>query len=292
MKIRIILISAALLLVVLLAWRISGIFMPYPWMLWVWWVLIAPYLLAGGILSIAIVLFTILSLGQIRYRIHASIASEKTAYVEVTYLMRLVHFVYAYRDGKQETLTRIAWMQIGDDKPQKKKRKTKAATSATHATHAQKIESTPQPTPAAEQVNKKIDTDANKENNKDIKKDRLGPLKQVKAVLTYPDRKIIMSLCIKCLQKFVKALKPKHIDITGVIGFEDPSTTGIVMGTYEAVVGTLGLRHKVQLLGNYLESALELNIETEGRTRLWRLWWPFLWLYLHKPIRVALRKII
>ena len=129
--------------------------------------------------------------------------------------------------------------------------------------------------------------DASKDES-DPKADKKGIsaiFQQIKAVLTYPDRKIIMNLCFQSLQKFIKALKPKHLDIHGVVGFEDPATTGWFMGAYEAITSTLQLRHKIRLLGSYLEKALDLNIQAQGRTRLGSLIWPFVWLYLQRPVR-------
>ena len=124
------------------------------------------------------------------------------------------------------------------------------------------------------------------------KKDRLKPLKQAKAVLTYPDRKIIMSLCGRFLQKLLRALKPRHLDIHGVIGFDDPCTTGWAMGSYEAIVGVTGLKPHIRILGSYFEKALRLDINTHGRTRLGSIIWPFLWLALQKPVRKLIRKQI
>jgi len=200
-------------------------------------------------------------------------------------------------------------MKLGEEKPRKKKRRPKStgskkdtqAENGLAAYVAQQVDEALGNGKTAEPANRDdtpVEKDkpppgdgANPAPEKE-KKDRLKPLKQVKAALTYPDRKIIMSLCFKCLQKFFKALKPKKLDIYGVIGFDDPCTTGWVMGVYEAAAGVMQLRHKVRLVGSYHEKALDLAIKTEGSTRLWSLIWPFIWLYLHKPIRVVLHKHI
>jgi len=320
MTIRRIFLLVTLVFVALIAWRIAGVFMPHIWIRWLWWVLMSPFLLAGGVLAIVLLLLTILCLGRLRYSVNAKVGDNNTAYVEVSYLMRLVHFVQDYRDGKSESVTKIAGIRLGESKPRKKKRKAKPPKSDKHATtkeyaskeasqaiskvvpvegSSEEAASTPtQLSTTAKPDSKKNDhttkktTTPESEKLEKEKKDRLKPLKQAKAVLTYPDRKIIMNLCLRFIKKLLKALKPKHLDIHGVVGFDDPCTTGWAMGAYEAAVGVTGLRHKVRILGNYLEKALELNIEANGRTRLWSLIWPFVWLYLHKPIRVVLHQYI
>jgi len=308
MTIRIkILLYVALAIFVLVAARVAGLFLPPVAALWLWRVILVPYVLAGGITALVLLLTIVLCLGRIRYHVDANLADGKTAYIEVSYLMRLVHFVLVYRDGKLDNSMRIAWMRLGEDKPNKKRRKAKNA-GTTNDTPGEKNIATntiASDTGKSDYINKDNDhvykatkdseptqdNNANPELEKE-KKDRLKPLKQAKAVLTYPDRKIIMGLCFKCLQKFIRALKPKRLDISGVIGFDDPCTTGWAMGAYEAAAGVMQLRHKVRLVGNYCEKALDLIIQVEGRTRVWGLLWPFIWLYLHKPIRVVLHQYI
>lgn len=301
--VRKLLLSAVIWLAALVVWRVAAIFVPYIWVRWIWWVLISPYIPVGGIISILLLMLTILCLGRIRYRIDACISDEKTVYVEVSYLMRLIHFVLEYREEKLDANLRIAGMRLGGEKSRKKKRKinvSKKEAKSKSGNIAAKQEESTGDTGTTDYATKDAAHTASAakisppepEEEENEKKDRLKPLKQAKAVLTHPDRKIIMRLCLKCLQKFMKALKPKHLDIHGVIGFDDPSVTGQVMGAYEAAMGVMGLRHKVRILGNYFEKALELNIEAEGRTRLWGLIWPLIWLYLRKPIRVILHKYL
>ena len=115
---------------------------------------------------------------------------------------------------------------------------------------------------------------------------------KAKAIWNYPARPQITTLTLQALKKFFRALKPKRFQIRGVIGTDDPATTAYVMGAYEAAMGILQLHQNIKLYGNYHEKALELNIEAKGRTRLGRLLWPFLWLYLKKPVRTVIHKYL
>jgi len=302
MTVRKVLLYITLAVLVLVAGRVLVIFLPPTVGLWFWRVLLVPYVLVGGLIALVILLLTVFLLGKIRYSIDASIGEEKTANIEVTYLMRLVHFVLTYSGGKLDNRVRIAWLKPGadTDKPAKKKRKSAGPTATGDATIAAADLTTDEIVKGADKAAKKtakatVDVAEDATGDKGTateKKDRFKTLKQVKAVLTYPERKIIMALVFKSLQKFFKALKPKHLDIYGVVGFDDPATTGWAMGAYETAVGLLQLRHKIRLWGSYHEKRLELTIQARGRTRVWGLIWPFIWLYLHKPIRVVIHKHI
>ena len=282
MTIRKLVLGVAIALTCLAAGRIAGLFLPPVVALWLWRVLLAPFVLVGAVVALLLLVTTVLCLGRIRYLVDAAIAQEKTALVEIRYLMGLVHFVLTYENGETHTRTRIAWMKLGQEKPQKKKKKKKRKNPAPKES-----------TLPAESPPDTVKTSAPNEPSEDPpEKEKSNPLKQAKAILTYPDRKIIIALCFQCLQKFVRALKPKRLDIHGIVGFDDPATTGWFMGAYEAAVAIMQLRHKVRLLGNYMEKALELNIQAQGRTRVWGLIWPFVWLYLHKPIRVVIHEHI
>jgi len=114
--------------------------------------------------------------------------------------------------------------------------------------------------------------------------------KQVRATLTEIDVKTIIGLVFQCLYKFIKAIKPKRLDISGIVGFDDPAATGWFMGAYEAAAGVTRLRPHIRLLGSYHEKALRLDIQAHGRFRLGRLFTPFIWLYLKKPIRTLIHK--
>ncbi|MCL2398093.1 MAG: hypothetical protein FWC93_08525 [Defluviitaleaceae bacterium] len=115
---------------------------------------------------------------------------------------------------------------------------------------------------------------------------------KAKAIWNYPARPQIITLTLQALKKFFRALKPKRFQIHGVIGTDDPATTAYVMGAYEAAMGILQLHQHIKLYGNYHEKALELDIQAKGRARLGRLLWPFLWLYLKKPVRTVIHKYL
>jgi len=271
------------------------------------------------VLLLLIILF-ILCLGRVKYNVEAQVGDDNSAHVEIRYFMRLIRVAISYAGGETQVRGRIAWVRIGEDKPKKKKKlrrrksqkkrraeaidisidsdkftslsdvidyaKSERAKSKPDAEDDEAVDSTK--TSVETKTSTSSDSSASQEKSPDPEadeKDSPSLLKQVKAVLTYPDLKTIIGLAFQCLHKFVKALKPKRLDISGVVGFDDPAATGWFMGAYEAATGVTGLRPYIRLLGSYHEKALRLDIVTYGRFRLGRLFTPFIWLYLKKPIR-------
>jgi len=252
------------------------------------WILLG--IIASPLILLVIIIFLILCLGRIKYIVDAKVGDENSAYVNITYFMGLVRYVVTYAKGKTETKGSIAWVKLGKTPPPKAKSK-KAAQSLSPSTP--KVISTkpskPPPEPSEPKKEPKKEKKIKKEKEK---KDGPGIFGQVKAALTYPNLKTIISLSFQCLHKFVKALKPRHFHVSGVVGLDDPAETAWLMGSYEAAAGVTGLRKHIDLLGSYHEKALHLNIEAKGRTSLGRLLWPFLWLYLKKPVRELIHKNI
>ena len=261
------------------------------------------------LLVLAIILLLVCCLGQIRYRVNAQVGDENTAHVEVSYFMWLIRFAFSYVGGEAKTRGRIAWVRIGEDRRQRKNRRRNKKTMKAEKARSEKKAD------AADAISihkdKGIPSQARNDDaiRQDIpppkiptpipdpvpepdpeEKDSPGFIKQAKEILTYPDLKIIIGLGLRFLKKYINALKPKRLDISGVVGFDDPATTGWAMGAYEAAAGITGLRPHVRLLGSYHEKALRLDIKAHGRTRLGRLIWPFIWLYLQKPIRRLIHK--
>jgi len=296
--------------------------------LWViLWILLWILIVAGALIGLVLLIVLILLLGRIKYKINAHIGGDTSVYVNVSYLMRLVRFVVTYKDGEYKNKGRIAWIRIGEDKPKKDEKaadkepkkpaamllndytesNTRSTTRNYTTAPVKEEEKTPHPessvvtdmhkeTPSQEKevTQKPSDppaADPSPDDNPSTSNSPTSILAHLRALLTYPDLKIIIGLCLRGIQKLLHALKPKHLDIYGVVGFDDPAVTGWFMGAYEAAAGTMGLRHKIRLAGSYHEKALRLDIDAKGRIRLIRLIWPLIWLYMKKPIRTLINKL-
>jgi len=293
-------------------------------------------IIALPIILLLLIIFFVLCLGRVKYNVDAQVGDEKTARVEISYFLRLVKLIIIYAEGKTETRGRIAWVRIGEHKPQKEKPRKKkrhkknrkkpksidikdkdfasigdvidyAKAEMNSTDHVRKDKDNKIATTNTEQEAESdcvkrthathfpIEKPSSPEEEPAQEEEKSGPsfiekAKQIRTTLTEIDVKTIIGLVFQCLHKFVKAIKPKRLDISGVVGFDDPAATGWFMGAYEAAAGVTGLRPHIRLLGSYHEKALRLDIQARGRFRLGRLFTPFVWLYLKKPIRTLIHK--
>ena len=264
-------------------------------------------LIALPIVLLLLVIFLILCLGKIRYRVDAEVGNENAIHVEVSYFRYLVRYAFSYVDGEMKSHGRIVWKRIGEEPESKLEPEPERESEPIEYKSAEPINpsgstisiKTETPTtkteaPPNKEIEKPIKQEEKKPEDKKPKgkKDLVGFLNQIREFAAEHDVKNIIGLTFKCLGKLLKAFKPKHIDISGEIGFDDPATTGWTMGAYEAIVGVAGFRPYIRILGNYFEKALHLNIDTHGRTRVGSLFWPFVWLVFQKPVRKLIWKQI
>jgi hypothetical protein len=72
------------------------------------------------------------------------------------------------------------------------------------------------------------------------------------------------------LKKILRQLKPKHLQLKGVYGFEDPSLTGMTAGfiyTLQAIVP----QSRIELRPCFTDAVLELEAEANGKIRVGKL---------------------
>ena len=213
------------------------------------WILLGIVALLLLIVLIAVILASL----PIRYEVKVVVDDETTAAVHVSYCFRLIYLIYEYRKNAEKMTLRIVGFRkkLALNKPESSRKKS------------------------------------SKKNDKKDESEFGGILSTIQSVLTYPHRKIIIDLCISALKKMSKHLKPKKIDISGVIGFEDPAHTGWLLGMYEALAGILKIRQNVRLSGdfNVLSTVVKLDVSVKGSVNIARLSWPIVWLAVQKPIR-------
>ena len=259
--------------------------------------------IALPIVLLLLIILLVFCLGQVKYNVDAKVGDETAAHVEIRYFLRLVRLVVSYVGGETKIRGRIAWVRIGEDKARKekkrrrvkgrKRKKRRVINNVPEDSNVNKdvrVSDEAKAPDESKPFSKGIATDSTPDEEKNDRPSFIERVKQIRATLTEIDVKTIIGLVFQCLQKFVKAIKPKRFKISGVVGFDDPATTGWAMGAYEAFVGVTGLRPHIRLLGSYHEKALRLDIHARGRIRVIRLFTPFIWLYLKKPIRTLIHK--
>ena len=235
-----------------------------------------------------IILVIILLAIPIRYSVSATTGEEDgtRALVKVSYLLRLFRMVYVYENGESKSTMRIAWFTLGKKKP-KKKQKDKRE-------EKEEVDK-PEKPPALLKPSKKKDP---KEQEKIEQQKKTGIFKTIKdninMVLTYPNRKIIMNLVLGTLKKIAKILLPKKFNVSGIVGFEDPSKTGIFIGLYESVVSLLKIKRHIQISGIFdtPNTVIKLQVNAKGRVSIARMILPILGLVIKKPIRTLISDLL
>jgi hypothetical protein len=116
-------------------------------------------------------------------------------------------------------------------------------------------------------------------------------VEKLRSLLTNPDRKIIIALCKELVKRMLRRFKPRRFRICGIVGFDNPCTTGQFIGLYEAVAGATGLRHAVDLEGDFNQKNVQLDIHVAGRTSFGALLLPVIWFCFQEPIRRNINKM-
>lgn len=94
--------------------------------------------------------------------------------------------------------------------------------------------------------------------------------------------KSLLYATIKLLKKIIKNIGFKKLDINGIIGFDDPSQTGKVLGAVSAFEGVLPF--SINLSGNFESEELTGDFNIKGRTNLWLILFPIVKYVLTKPV--------
>ena len=126
-----------------------------------------------------------------------------------------------------------------------------------------------------------------KEAKEEQKKAEVFSLSGLKSLLSNLDIKSIFRLGTILIKKIFKKIKPRYLNIRGVIGFSDTCSTGQFIGLYEAVAGVAGFRNAIDLQGDFNQQIIKIDLKICGFVAISSFIGPALWFILQKPIRRA-----
>ena len=215
-------------------------------------------LLTAGLYAVISLLavLALLLFAPVRYRIDGRLDGGARVRIYAAWLFKLIRVYYNYDEGKTSFCAWIACFK-------QTRRGEKPEASVSPAAENQGAESAP------------ADKKAKRKKNKPV---------EWSALLTDFTLETIMNIVIRFTRKLGRSLKPDRVDIDGVIGLADPCATGMLLGAYEAAAACWGIRRCVRIRGNFIQPGVRLNARVRGRLRLGALLWPFLWLFLQKPV--------
>jgi hypothetical protein len=239
------------------------------------WVVI--YILLGllSLLLLFVLIIFLLSVIPVKYSAKINTYEKINFYFQAKYFFRLLRFIYVYKDGVGKSVFFVAGIRIVEKKAINKQNKPKKAKSS--AEESADFEKT-----LEEKIAKKI------------KKPNATSPRNLYAVLTDSQGKTIIKLVLVTIRKILRVFRPKYFNVSGVVGFPDPSNTGMFFGAYEAVAGMFKFRNNVQLWGDFNTDTTIVNIKgkTGGSVSIFRLTLPIAGLLLKKPIRSLIREAL
>lgn len=265
-----------------------------------------------GLLAIFLLILAFL-LVPVRYRVEGTVGENSSVRLRVTWLLHLISLMYSYEKGslsENKTVIKIAGYTLRKRKPKEKphSKPKKKLTAKPPENSREPLSELPERMPSAEQLIQETEPSESspktvppppKEKDAKPKKKRRKqkPILQadqaksiierwdtLKAVLTYPDSKIIMRLCLQFAQKELRAIKPTKIKVVGQVGLDDPCHTGLLLGAYEMAAGMWGLRRDIQISGDFTKPVLQLDMAVAGALRIGSLIKPVIWLLVQKPV--------
>jgi hypothetical protein len=219
------------------------------------------------VLAILIGVPLILIFAPVRYRVAATVGDGCSVRLRASYLLRLIRITVNYSDNKFDKTIRVAGIKI---KPRKKKRAGPERTE-TEKPAKQERAKAKKPKPRAGKT---------KPSKKSLR-ERIGGLR---TLLTHKALKTIIDILIRCVIKLIRYLLPKKFTVTGVVSFDDPYHTGLLIGGIYAASGALSGRQCVQIAGDFDKCALRLKVLAAGHVSVAGVLSPLLWLVTRKPV--------
>ena len=248
-------------------------------MIWrvVKWVLFGLLALVALPLVLLVIIFMTI---PVRYKVEAATgrADGNRVFVRITYLFGLIRATY--RDDTVKF--RIFGIPIGRKKTQQPDAEEKAGKKPSGLLKFAS-KKTPKKEPAKPDKPKIP-----------LKKRLSGIMDNIAAVWNYPNKKDIASAVKKMCIKQWGILRPKKLNISGEVGFADPSRTGFFFAGYGVVTEFLNIRKHVQLHGNFDtdRTVVALDVFAKGSINAARMMFVLLGFACKKPIRKLIKDII
>ena len=239
-----------------------------------------------SVLASILLLIVIILLVPIRYKLYAKYDDELIVNGEVSFLLRLFKVKFDVKNGESVMDIRYPFVKLIEKIKIKRENKSK---KKKHGGEDSKAEEQPETVNIEELKSNENEgiqradegnTAESKETedikdkkkkkvktkNKKVKKEKINirdMVNTVKEQYTQYQGDVVIKLCWELLGKILRALKPKKFKCQMVIGFEDPSVTGMVLGGISMVNAFVPIDIKVR--GNFEEEELSGELETSGK---------------------------
>lgn len=259
----------------------------------------------GALLGVLIVLALLVLFYPIRYKAKAIYKEDEVqeAYFKANWLFHIVSFSFDYKSGKTFKIFGIKLKQKNDEERLEKSRDDKkSGKKALKKTIKESDEETDSDIVSLDEGSDNADT--NSEENLDLsdieETDKKSSKKESESLDSSKNKiydKIIKYLNIlgsdlfkrtyrKCKDKMIKLLKiilPRKWDVNAVIGFDDPATTGSIIG-YTSMFYPLIAKH-IHIRGDFNRKVIDVNAYAKGHFTIFKVGYILLNVYFDKNIR-------
>lgn len=94
----------------------------------------------------------------------------------------------------------------------------------------------------------------------------------------------LLSIMLEYIRSIINIMKPKELFLSGVYGFEDPASTGMICGAIAVIKGIFPSKN-ICFNPDFTREVLEIELHTAGNVRLGALMFKTIKTILKKPIR-------
>jgi len=228
------------------------------------------------IIALILLVILLVLLTPVRYRLNADYKTDLSMYVKATWLLRIFTVVY------DTNSTPVFKLKIfGREGLFKRKSKQSKSYSDGSLSKIKKSK------------NKNNETQNNESEKKRRKTLDMSELTEKwHSINEYPYKDALIKKTILLIKRLIKALLPSHAEGQCCFGFDDPSTTGILLGAAHAFCGIADLYENLQISADFEKKYLDLKCGIAGRLRLGSFLWPLIVYTLSKPVWIIIKPMI
>ena len=247
------------------------------------------------ILGILLFLIILVLFGAIRYYIFVEKKENLTVNIKISFI-RIIKFVLLLNDNENTHYFKILFFKFFKKKlhnePKNIEKTEELKKDVFEITENIEIEETEeffQGTKAVDGTEKETKTETLEFDDKENIEKENNIFLKVKNIYdkfiyfkNYPDKKDILKYTLTFIKEIFFAIKPKKFDIDILIGFDDPADTGKFLG-FIAIISEF-LPFGIYSEGDFEKEIFEGNLETNGKTNVFKVGKPILKFIRKEPI--------
>ena len=247
-----------------------------------------------SLLALVLLITLALLFVPVRYKLNLNYSGKQEIYLKVSWLFRLFKFNYDNTIERKSTLY-IFGIYVRRRKSKRRRRLKEKKVSDFKKTVVDKDEGIDFDKVGRDEKVSEYSADWAKHLQEEdtSSKEKMNGLKENwDKFKSYPYKEMLVNKTKLLLKRLIKPLKPKEANLKCSFGFDDPSTTGALLGAAHAICGICGLYNHVSITADFEKRCLNYECHVEGKIRVWSLTWPIVAYLLSKPVWFFIKPLI